>query len=427
MSQVCAVLLVTALLCATACRQQQLDDLLAQHAIQQPWPLDSTELLDGVAHLCLHTVRTLQLTLSESSSRYCFTRWLQQHMGPARKKHRALDKQLQRQRTSMTGLVRELLLWVQELQRSARHLLPGTGQTAEDASMDALSSVGLHAGEFASVGCKLQTTHVTTWCDAYRACRSIITGNCCCSSRGRRDQHSAAAAVAFSSYRTACPGCHARALDGKKLSRLHASPDLALRFFLCCVGRLITGADWPTRSSTTAAASSAPVSPVSAILQELCTGVLPWEQQQQQQPSAAVLPFVKRRMALNALKLRAADTEQTLVLFEADSLIHSYNSSLEAVDAALSVNAGKQQAVAAQLQSWLEPHDAHSQGEAPEASQHDSQRQQQQQRPPLTDLLQQQRYLAGQQYLLQQRRDDLCVLLGREQAAHAALQDSNGT
>jgi hypothetical protein len=57
---------------------------------------------------------------------------------------------------------------------------------------------------------------------------------------------------------------------------------------------------------------------VSAILQDLCTGVLPWEQQQQQ-PSAAALPFVKRRMALNALKIRAADTEQTLVLFEADT------------------------------------------------------------------------------------------------------------
>jgi hypothetical protein len=95
------------------------------------------------------------------------------------------------------------------------------------------------------------------------------------------------------------------------------------------------------------------------------------------------------------------------------------------------VNAGKQQAVALQVQSWLEPQEVHSQGAAPEASQHDSQhhhqQQQQQQRPPLPDLLQQQRYLAGQQYLLQQRRDDLCVLLGRAQAVHAALQDGHGT
>jgi hypothetical protein len=130
-----------------SCRQQQLDDLLEQNDIQQRWSLQSAELLDGVAQLSLYKVRSIQAALGECSSRSCFTRWLQERMGPARQVHKSIAKQLQRQRTKMSGLVRDLLLWVCQLQRLSQHLLPAGDLTADSTHQEALASVGLSAGE----------------------------------------------------------------------------------------------------------------------------------------------------------------------------------------------------------------------------------------------------------------------------------------
>lgn len=123
---------------------QSLED---EHGIEQRWALDSPQLLDGVAQLCLHRVRSLQAQLDTCSSRYVFTKVLQEHIGPARKQHRSLDKQLQRQCARMRQLICQLLSWVPQLQTSVQHLQPPQGADAARVRQEALESVGLQPGE----------------------------------------------------------------------------------------------------------------------------------------------------------------------------------------------------------------------------------------------------------------------------------------
>lgn len=166
------------------------------------------------------------------------------------------------------------------------------------------------------------------------------------------------------------------------------------------------GAQWPSRSST---ATGQPVVPHSAILQDLCSGVLPWELQQ----SDATLPLIEQRMALNALKIRAAGTEQQLVRFELDSLMHSYRSRLQAVDTAVRDNAAQQHAIAADVQFWVQQagmQDATAQPQ--QGGSQDAAAQPEQQQPQaLGDALRQQLLLSGQQQLLLLHREQLLVVL----------------
>jgi hypothetical protein len=124
-----------------------LRSLEVEHDIEQRWALDSPQLLDGVAQLCLYRVRSLQAQLATCSSRYMFTKILQEHIGPARKLHRSLDKQLQRQCARMRQLISQLLSWVPQLQTSVQHLQPGQGADAARMRSEALESVGLQHGE----------------------------------------------------------------------------------------------------------------------------------------------------------------------------------------------------------------------------------------------------------------------------------------
>lgn len=144
-------------------------------------------------------------------------------------------------------------------------------------------------------------------------------------------------------------------------------------------------------------------------MQDLCSGLLPWEQQQ----SDGTLPLIEQRLALNALKLRAACTELNLVKFEVDSLMRSYRSQLQAVDTALQNNAEQQHAVAADV-LWLQGQHADTQ-EAAAQPQHgewqDAAAQpEQQQRESLASALQQQLFLSGRLLLLQHRREQLLAM-----------------
>jgi hypothetical protein len=114
------------------------------HGLQQVWPLQSPELLDGVAQLCLHKVRSLQAVLANCSSHYVQIRWLQQHLGPARTLHRSLDRKLISERKNMNSHARELLRWVHQLRLSVQHLHPHGDVASTEA---ALQSVGLSAGK----------------------------------------------------------------------------------------------------------------------------------------------------------------------------------------------------------------------------------------------------------------------------------------
>ena len=126
-------------------REHQLQSLEEAQGVQSRWELQSPQLLDGAARLCLHKVRTLQSALAAHSSRYMFTLWLQEHVGPARKVHRSLDKQLSRQRSRMSELIKELLQWVQQLRTSAQHLQAADGDDPVIMRQQVLATVGLHS------------------------------------------------------------------------------------------------------------------------------------------------------------------------------------------------------------------------------------------------------------------------------------------
>lgn len=112
------------------------------HEVAGEWGLQSPELLDGVARLCLHKVRALQEVLASCSSQYVHTRWLQEHLGSARTLHRSIDKDLSRQKSKMSGHVTQVLRWVTQLRQSLQRL------PAADASsvQQTLQSVGLSTG-----------------------------------------------------------------------------------------------------------------------------------------------------------------------------------------------------------------------------------------------------------------------------------------
>jgi hypothetical protein len=114
------------------------------HGVQYVWQLQSPELLDGVAQLCLHKVRSLQAVLANCSAHYVQIRWLQEHLGPARTLHRSLDRKLISERKNMNSHAKELLRWVHQLRLLVPHLLPHNGADSMEA---ALQSVGLSAGE----------------------------------------------------------------------------------------------------------------------------------------------------------------------------------------------------------------------------------------------------------------------------------------
>jgi hypothetical protein len=163
-----------------ACRSRELRSLEDTHQVQQRWALGSCQLLDGVAQLCLHRVSSLQAALATCSSLYAYTLYLQEHMGPARKVHRSLDQQLSRQRTKMRGLIKQLLGWVCELQRTVQHLLPVGGVSSDSLRQQALASVGLQPGEAVSETadhgwCQTSVTGLPLPFDAHR--RWQVTGS----------------------------------------------------------------------------------------------------------------------------------------------------------------------------------------------------------------------------------------------------------
>lgn len=130
-----------------ACRQRLLRSLERSNGIEQRWALQSPQLLDGVAQLCLHRVRSLQAELSTCSSTLIYTEHLQEHIGAARKAHRALGKQLQRQRAHMRERISQLLGWAQQLRQYVQHLQPAHGENPVSSRQAALESVGLQTGK----------------------------------------------------------------------------------------------------------------------------------------------------------------------------------------------------------------------------------------------------------------------------------------
>ena len=95
-------------------------------------------------------------------------------------------------------------------------------------------------------------------------------------------------------------------------------------------------------------------------------------------------------MGLNALKIRAASRELELVSYEFDSVLRSYSSRLQVLNAALAVNKEQQQQVEAQHNSLAtDPDSTHA--ETAQQQQH------------AAELLDQLRLLSGQSILLQRQ------------------------
>jgi hypothetical protein len=144
----------------------------------------------------------------------------------------------------------------------------------------------------------------------------------------------------------------------------------------------------------------------SLLVQQLCTGQLPWEPDIANIDAAQLsFPMIKKRMQLNALKIRAAAEELQLVEFEFGNLHVSYASRINAIAQAINSNLEQQDECSA-LQHQLRA-----------ASEAD---------PQLPSLSHQLRVLVGQQVLLQRRREHLQGLQSLATQLHNKCMHSAG-
>lgn len=142
------------------------------------------------------------------------------------------------------------------------------------------------------------------------------------------------------------------------------------------------------------------------ILQQLCDGQIPWEDLS----GVDTLPLVRKRMGLTALKIRAAATEQDLVVFEFTNLFRSYDDRLRELSEVLQAK----QRQHAECINTLET----IQGVSGERQQALSVAELAQ----VAAVSEQRRLLYGQCVLLQRKHAHLQRLQRRAQQLHADLQ-----